>query len=129
MLRVETPDAPTPAGHYSQAIVHSGLVFVSGQLPVLPDRRQAPVGSIEEQTELTLRNVGIILEAAGSGLDYVLQMTIYISDVELWPRVNAVYAAVMGETRPARAIVPIQELRHGYQIEIQAVAAVRGATV
>ena len=125
MRTVETANAPTPAGHYSQAIVHDGLVFVAGQLPIRPGDRDREVGSIEEQTEQVLRNVAAILEAAGSALDRVLQMTIYISDMELWPRVNASYARVMGDHRPARAVVPVKELHHGYQIEVQAIAAQR----
>jgi 2-iminobutanoate/2-iminopropanoate deaminase len=123
MQAIETRDAPTAAGHYSQAIVHNGLVFVAGQLPIDPQDRNRPVGSIEEQTEQTLRNVAAILEAAGSGLDRVLQMTIYISDIELWGGVNTVYARVMGTHKPARAIVPVKHLHYGYQIEIQAIAA------
>lgn len=125
MQSIQTPTAPTPAGHYSQAIVHDGLVFVAGQLPIRPGEREAPVGTIEEQTEQTLRNVAAILEAAGSGLDHVLQMTIYISDMSLWSRVNASYARVVGDHRPARAVVPVKDLHHGYQIEIQAIAALR----
>lgn len=122
---IQTPNAPTPAGHYSQAIVHDGLVFVAGQLPIVPGRKSGDVGTIEEQTEQTLANVAAILEAAGSGMDRVLQMTIYISDMGLWPGVNAAYARVLGAHRPARAVVPVKDLHHGYQIEIQAIAAVR----
>ena len=124
MQAIETRDAPSAAGHYSQAIVHNGVVYVAGQLPIDPKNRERPVGSIEEQTEQTLRNVEAILKAAGSGLDRVLQMTIYISDISLWGGVNAVYARVMGAHRPARAVVPVKDLHYGYQIEIQAVAAV-----
>ncbi len=123
MTPIDPPDAPAPAGHYAQAVVHGGLVFVSGQLPIDPADREQPPGTIEEQTEQTLRNVGAILEAAGSSLDRVLQMTVYISDVSLWSRVNAAYARVMGAHRPARAVVPVKDLHYGYQIEIQAVAA------
>jgi 2-iminobutanoate/2-iminopropanoate deaminase len=124
MQIVQTTSAPAPAGHYSQGIVHGGLVYVAGQLGIDPADRQAPVGTIEEQTERTLRNVEAILVAAGSGLDRVLQMTIYVSDMELWGRVNATYARIMGDHRPARAIVPVKDLHYGYQIEIQAVGAV-----
>jgi len=123
MQAIETRNAPTPAGHYSQAIVHNGVVYVAGQLATDPKDKNRPVGSIEEQTERTLRNVEAILVAAGSGLDRVLQMTIYISDIELWGGVNAAYARVMGAHRPARAIVPVKDLHYGYQIEIQAIAA------
>ena len=123
MQAIETRDAPTAAGHYSQAIVHNGVVYVAGQLPTDPKDRNRPVGSIEEQTERTLRNVEAILVAAGSGLDRVLQMTIYISDIELWGGVNTAYARVMGSHKPARAVVPVKDLHYGYQIEIQAIAA------
>jgi 2-iminobutanoate/2-iminopropanoate deaminase len=124
MQAIETREAPTPAGHYSQAIVHNGVVYVAGQLPIDPTDRNRPVGSIEEQTERTLRNVEAILVAAGSGLDRVLQMTIYITDIELWGGVNATYARVMGGHKPARAMIPVKDLRNGYKIEIQAIAAI-----
>lgn len=123
MHHVETHTAPIPAGHYSQAIVHNGFVFVAGQLPIVPGQTEHRPGPIEEQTERTLRNVQAILEAAGSGLDRVVQMTIYVSEMELWGRVNATYARVMGAHRPARAIVPVKDLHYGYQIEIQAIGA------
>ncbi len=123
MKFISTPGAPAPAGHYSQAVVHGGFVFVAGQLPINPaDPSQAP-GDIEQQTELALQNVAAILVAAGSAMHLVIQMTIYVADVSLWGRVNAVYANVMGEHRPARAVVPSGALRHGMLIEIQAIAA------
>jgi 2-iminobutanoate/2-iminopropanoate deaminase len=121
---VSTPDAPAPAGHYSQAIVHKGVVYVAGQLPIDPNESERRVGSIEEQTEQALKNVAAILRAAGSGLDRVLKVTVYVSDITLWGRVNAVYARVFGDHRPARAVVPTRDLHYGYQIEIEAAAAV-----
>ena len=123
MQVIDTRDAPTAAGHYSQAIVHNGVVYVAGQLPIDPKDKNRPVGSIEEQTERTLRNVEAILVAAGSGLDRVLQMTIFISDIELWGGVNTAYSRVMGSHKPERAVVPVNDLHYGYQIEIQAIAA------
>ncbi len=122
MRLISTTNAPIPAGHYSQATVHNGFVFVAGQLAIDPARPGFVAPTIEEQTERTLANVAAILEAAGSGLDRVLQMTIYISDIALWGEVNAVYARIMGAHKPARAIVPTKELHHGFLIEIQAVA-------
>lgn len=118
------PGDSKPAGHYSPGVVHHGLVFVSGQLPIKPGQSDHHIGSIEEQTEQTLRNVQAVLQAAGSDLDRVLQMTIYVSDGELWGAVNATYARIMGGHRPARAVVPVKDLHYGYQIEIQAIAAV-----
>jgi reactive intermediate/imine deaminase len=124
MKAIFAPNAPPAGGHYSHAIVHSGLAFVSGQLPTVPGSTDRTVGSIEQQTEQTLRNVEAVLEAAGSSLAKCVQMTIYISEMELWGRVNAAYAKVMGESKPARAVVPVGALHYGYQIEIQAIGAV-----
>jgi 2-iminobutanoate/2-iminopropanoate deaminase len=124
MKAISAPKAPPAGGHYSHAIVHSGLAFVSGQLPFVPGSTDRTVGTIEEQTEQTLRNVGTVLEAAGSSLAKCVQMTIYISDMDLWGRVNATYAKIMGDSKPARAVVPVGLLHYGYQIEIQAVGAV-----
>ena len=125
MRIIETPNAPRPAGHYSQAIVHDGLVFVAGQLPLDPQTTEKRVGTFEEQTEQALKNIAEILKAAGSDLSHVLKTTVYISDIGLWSRVNTVYAKVFGEHRPARAVVPVKELHFGYQIEIDAIAAVK----
>ena len=125
MDSVYLPDIPKPAGHYSPAIVHHGLIYVSGQLPLDLRTRKPFTGAIEGQTELALLNVEAVLKEAGSDLNHVLQMTIYVSDMELWDKVNATYAQVMGEHRPARAIVPVKDLHFGTQIEIQAIAAVR----
>jgi len=122
---VLTPNAPAPGGHYSQAVVHGGIVYVAGQLPIDPASPNSPPGDAAAQTRQSLRNVAAILEAAGSGLDQVLQMTIYVSDIGLWPVVNEVYAHTLGGHRPARAVVPAGDLHNGYLIEIQAVAAIR----
>ena len=123
MQVVTTEAAPLPAGHYAQGIVHNGVVYVAGQLPIVPGSSDRTVGSMAQQAEQTLRNVEAVLQAAGSGLDKVLQMTIYVSDISLWGEVNVAYARVMGDHKPARAVVPVKELHYGYQIEIQAIAA------
>ena len=120
---VHTQDAPAPGGHYSQAIVYNGLVFVAGQLAIDPHTGEKILGSIEEQTEQALKNVGEILKAAGSDLSRTLKMTVYISDIDLWGRVNEVYARVMGEHRPARAVIPTKDLHYGFLIEIDAIGA------
>lgn len=125
MKKIQPTDQPQPKGHYSPGIEHNGLIYVSGQLPITLDTREPFTGSIEEQTELALRNVEHVLESAGSDLDHVLQMTIYVSDMELWARVNEVYARVMGDHRPARAMIPVKDLHFDTKIEIQAIAAVK----
>lgn len=122
MRIIQPNDQPTPKGHYSPGIEHHGIVYVSGQLPMTLDSREPFNGDIGDQTELALRNVEAVLNAAGSDLSRVLQMTIYVSDMELWDAVNSRYAAVMGDHRPARAIVPVKELHFGTKIEIQAIA-------
>ncbi len=124
MKQILTSLAPEPVGHYSQAVIHQNLVYVSGQLPVNPGIAAKHIGSIEEQTEQTLKNLSQILNAAGSSLDRVIKTTVYISDVGLWAKVNKVYAETFGEHRPARTIVPTGELHGGYQVEIDAIAAV-----
>ena len=86
------------------------------------ETREPFTGDIEMQTELALRNVEAVLHAAGSDLNHVLQMTIYVADMELWGRVNEAYARVMGDHRPARAMIPVKDLHFGTQIEIQAIA-------
>ncbi len=121
---VTTEKAPRPAGHYSQAVVHNGIVYVAGQLPIDPATGEKRTGSIEEQTEQALKNLFEILTAAGSDVDQVLKTTVYISDIELWARVNDVYARMFGAHRPARAVVPTRELHFGFQVEIEALAAV-----
>jgi 2-iminobutanoate/2-iminopropanoate deaminase len=122
MKIVQPTNQPKPKGHYSPGIEHHGIIYVSGQLPMTLDTREPFTGPIEEQTELALRNVEAVLMAAGSDLGRVMQMTIYVSDMELWGKVNEVYARIMGDHRPARAIVPVKTLHFGTLIEIQAIA-------
>jgi 2-iminobutanoate/2-iminopropanoate deaminase len=118
-----TDGAPLPVGHYSQAIVHGDLVFVSGQLPIEPASGRRVLGSVEEQTAQALRNVRAVLVAAGSDLSFVLKVTVYVSDIALWDRVNVVYAEFFGRHRPARAVVPVNRLHHGFLVEVEAIAA------
>ena len=120
---VQTEKAPTPAGHYSQAVVYNGLVFVAGQLAIDPQTGERKLSSIEEQTEQALKNISEILKAAGSEMKLVLKMTVFVADIGLWERVNEVYSRVMGEHRPARAVIPTRDLHHGFLIEIDAIAA------
>ena len=125
MKTIQPANQPQPKGHYSPGIEHNGLIYVSGQLPMTLDTREVFTGDIGEQTELALRNVEAVLHSAGSDLNHVLQMTIYVSDMEMWGKVNEVYARVMGDHRPARAMIPVKDLHFGTQIEIQAIAAVK----
>ena len=124
MKTVTTATAPDPAGHYSQAVIHNGLIYVSGQLAIDAETGKPRAGSIEDQTRLAIQNLEAVLVAAGSGLDRVIKTTVYVSDIDLWGRVNAVYSECFGEHRPARAVVPTRDLHFGCLVEIEAVAAV-----
>ena len=125
MNKIQPTNIPVPKGHYSPAVEHNGLVFVSGQLPWNYATGEVETGAIELQTELALRNVENILHAANSDLNHVLSMTIYVSEMELWDKVNEVYSRILGEHKPSRAIVPVKDLHFGTKIEIQAIAAVK----
>lgn len=123
---VYTENAPAPGGHYSQATVHNGVVYVAGQLPIDPETGEKNLGSIEEQARLVLDNLKAILVAAGSNMNHLLKTTVYISDIDLWGRFNQVYVEALGDHKPARVVVPTRELHYGFLVEIDAIAAVKG---
>ena len=118
------PRIPTPAGHYSPVVEHNGLLFVSGQLPMDPITKEVPEG-VEAQTIRALDNMENLLHAAGSDRRHVLQVRVYVSDIDLWDTVNRAYAGWFGDHKPARAIVPCGALHFGCLLEIEATAAVR----
>jgi reactive intermediate/imine deaminase len=119
-----TPAAPAARGHYSQAVVHAGLVYVAGQLPIDPANPQSPPGDFEQQAQRVLGNVAAILAASGSSLAHVLKATVYVTDLAHWSAFNALYAGRMGPHRPARTVVPVAQLHYGYLIEMDVIAAV-----
>ncbi|MEZ6017729.1 MAG: RidA family protein [Planctomycetota bacterium] len=124
LQRISTPTAAPAGGHYSQGVVHGGVLYVSGQLPTLPDGTRCGHLPFDEQAALALENVLAIVAAAGGGPETVLKVTVYVVGAEHWPTFNAVYAARMGEARPARAVIPVPTLNHGALVEIDAIAAV-----
>jgi 2-iminobutanoate/2-iminopropanoate deaminase len=123
MKLISTPNGPEPTGHYSQAVVYGGVVYVAGQLGRAPGDVDGDPGGAAQQTRQALANVGAILEAAGSGLHCVIQMTIYVTDISLWPEVNVAYAEAMGDHKPARVVVPVRDFKEPYLIEVVAIAA------
>jgi 2-iminobutanoate/2-iminopropanoate deaminase len=125
MRFIATNDAPPAGGHYSQAVEAGGLVFVAGQLPLRPDGSGLPEG-IEAQTRQALANVAAILQAAGSGLERTVNVTVFLSDIAHWPAVNRVYGEVMGEHRPARTMAVSPQLHFGALVELQATALAAG---
>ncbi|KQU89309.1 enamine deaminase RidA [Variovorax sp. Root318D1] len=111
-----------PGGHYSHAIVANGFVFVSGQLPITADGTRLAEASFEQQTRQVLDNVKAALLAAGSGIDRLVQVRVYLDAIENWPAFNAIYAEWAGNARPSRAIVPTGPLHFGFKVEVEAVA-------
>lgn len=123
--RIATNAASTPAGHYSQATAWRDLVFVSGQLGARADGSHTADQPFEAQVRQALASLLAILAEAGSGPQHILRVTAYIVGVGNWPDFNRIYAEMLGDAKPARTVVPVPELHHGYLVEIEAIA-VRG---
>jgi 2-iminobutanoate/2-iminopropanoate deaminase len=124
-VEIRSEAAPAPVGPYSQAIRAGVFVFASGQIPLDPASGELVTGDIEAETRQVLANLAAVLEAAESGLDRVVKTTVYLTDLSLFPRVNAVYAeSFSADPTPARATVEVGALPLGAHVEIDAVALV-----
>jgi 2-iminobutanoate/2-iminopropanoate deaminase len=121
-VRTEKAPAPFQGAPYSQAVVHGDLVFAAGQIGVDPETGQVVEGGIEAQTDQAMRNLGAVLEAAGSSLANALNVSIFIVDFDDFPAMNGVYAKHVGPDFPARATVQIAGLPSGALVEIALVA-------
>ena len=119
---VETKDAPSPIGPYSQAIRANGFLFVSGQIALDPSTGNIVAGGIEEQTRQVLKNLSAILEAAGSSLGKVVKTSIFLTNLDDFARLNRVYGEFLGEVKPARSTVQVARLPKEVLVEIEAVA-------
>ena len=122
-VRTDKAPAPFQGAPYSQGIVHGDLVFVSGQLGIDPESGEVVDGGIAAQTEQVMRNLGAILEAAGSSLANVVKATIFLADLGDFAAMNEVYGRYVGEPYPARATVQIGGLPSGALVEIEVVAS------
>lgn len=118
---IKTKDMPKSNGHYSQCIAHKGMLYLSGQLPLNQDTRVVP-SKIEDQTDLVLNNVATILNEAGSSKNNILQVRVYISNIDLWDAVNERYSLFFGNHKPVRCIIPTRELHFGCMIEVEVTA-------
>ena len=121
--RVQTDRAPQAIGPYSQAIVAGGLVFCSGQIPLTPTG-ELVTGDVEAQTHQVMKNLGAVLEAAGSSYDKVVQTTCYLADMNDFPVFNKVYAQYVREPFPARATVQVARLPREVKVEVACIALV-----
>lgn len=117
------PDAlAPPGGHYSHACCGAGMVFISGQLPIAPDGERLVHAAFELQAAQVLANVQAALLAAGSQIDKLVQVRVYIDDMVNWPAFDKLYCTWAGSSRPARAVVPTGPLHFGFKVEMEGVA-------
>lgn len=122
---ITTEEAPAAAGPYSQAVRAGELVFTAGQLGLDPSSGEFTAADVAGQAERALANLAAILDAAGSGLDRLVKVTVYLADIDDWPAVNEVYARVVPEPYPARSAFAVRDLPKGARVEIEAIAMVR----
>ncbi|MEO0074221.1 MAG: RidA family protein [candidate division WOR-3 bacterium] len=118
-----TDGAPKPIGAYSQAVTCGGFVFTSGQIAIDPGSGELVKTGIEQETEQVLRNLSSVLAAAGTGLDRAVRVNVYLTDMALFARVNAVYGRYFSEPFPARTTVQVSALPKGASVEIDVIAA------
>ncbi len=119
---INTPKAPKAIGPYSQAIMANGFIFVSGQIPIDPEKGEIVGTTVEEQAHQVLKNIKAILEEAGSSLAEVVKATVYLADMNDFARMNAVYAQYFPEPYPARAAFQVARLPRDVKIEIEVIA-------
>ena len=119
---VQTNKAPAAIGPYSQGVIANGFLFTAGQIALDPATGHIVDGGVEGQTERVLRNLLAILEQAGVSWRHVVKTTVFLQDMADFPKVNDVYARMLGEARPARSTVQVAGLPRGVLVEIEAVA-------
>jgi len=119
---VHTDKAPKAIGPYSQAIMANGLIFVSGQIPIDPEKGEIVSSTIEEQAHQVFKNIKAILEEAGSSMADVVKATVYLSDMNDFARMNTVYAQYFPEPYPARAAFQVARLPRDVKIEVEVIA-------
>jgi 2-iminobutanoate/2-iminopropanoate deaminase len=125
MQIISSDKAPKAIGPYSQAIAHGGLVWCSGQIALDPATGgMVGAGDVRAEATQALKNLAAVLAEAGTGFDRVVKVTIFLMDMADFAVVNEVYAAAMGDARPARATVQVAGLPKGARVEIDCVAAV-----
>lgn len=123
MKVIHTPAAPAAIGPYSQAMVVGNLLFTSGQIPVNPEDSSIP-DSIAAQAEQSCKNVGAILEAAGTDFSHVVKTTCFLADMGDFAAFNEVYARYF-TSKPARSCVAVKDLPKGVLCEVEAIAEIK----
>jgi len=118
---INTDRAPSAIGAYSQAVRVDSSVYISGQIPLLPESMEVVDGDVRAQIERVFENLKAVAEAAGGGLDDAVKLTVYLTDLANFPLVNEVMAQYLAEPFPARAAIGISALPKGVQVEIDAI--------
>lgn len=121
---IESAHAPEPIGPYSQAVVANGFLYISGQIPIDRSSGELVSGTIEEETEQVMKNLGFILQEAGSSFDAVVKTSIFIKNMGDFTRINEVYGSRFGNQPPARETVEVSGLPKGVNVEISCIALV-----
>ncbi len=119
---INTSKAPAPIGPYSQAIVSNNMLFVSGQIPLNADTNELVTGDIESETHQVMRNLQFVLEEAGINFNHVVKTTIFLSDMQYFAAMNAVYGSYFSADYPARETVAVKELPKQVHVEISVIA-------
>lgn len=119
---VESKEAPAAIGPYSHAVKVGDLVFTSGQIPVNPKTGELVNGGIEEQIRQAIGNLKVVLEAAGASLETTVKTTLFIVQMQDFPKINKVYAELFHDANPARSCVAVSALPKGAQVEVEAIA-------
>jgi 2-iminobutanoate/2-iminopropanoate deaminase len=122
MKSIFSPEAPKAIGPYSQAIRTGNLVYCSGQTPINPSTMKIEASDIECQTQQAIKNLEIVLKAAGLSLSNVVKTNVFLADMSLFEKMNKEYAAMFGDHRPARTTVAVKGLPHNALVEIECIA-------
>jgi 2-iminobutanoate/2-iminopropanoate deaminase len=121
---VHTDKAPAAIGPYSQGVVANGILYTAGQIAIDPATGQIVAGDVVAQTERVMQNLAAILATVGAAWKDVVKTTVYLHDMNEFPRVNEVYGKALGDARPARSTVQVSALPRGVLVEIDAIVAV-----
>ena len=121
---IHTDNAPKAIGPYSQAVKAGNMLFVSGQVPFVPETMEIVEGDVKAQTAQSLKNVQAILAEAGLDFSHVVKSTVFIKDMNEFAQINEVYAEFFGENKPARACVEVARLPKDVKVEIEVIAVI-----
>lgn len=122
---INTTNAPAPIGPYSQAVLANNMLFVSGQIAIVPETNEVITGTIEEETTQVLKNIHAVLEEAGFRFEDIVKTTIFLSDMSLFPKVNEIYGSYFKSDFPARETLAVAGLPKNVNVEIS-VTAIKG---